>query len=495
MRLGLLLAAALVLRLAAFGGLLGWDDVEYAEAARRLAAGAPVPPSMFDLRYGVTLPLAAAQALTGAGEGALAVAPMLYALAELAVAYALGAAYGGRAVGLLAAALLAVVPLGVLAASDVHADLPASVFMALTVLAVLRGEAAGRRRSAWFAAAGLALGAAYLTKEVALALGLVLAARAAWLRRAPGGYAWLAGAFLLVVALDLGVSYARTGDPLFRYAPAVAAEHAWRMRLAPPGAGWMLEFPGMLLLPWSGSFGYFAGLGWLALAGAAWGLARRDRTLGELALWWGLLLAVFNFAPLDATFTRPLFFHFARTLHPLLVPLALTAAVWLVRGLAGRPALSAGVLLVVAALAIPGVWLTRLDHRGWAAVARQAAPLIAREPPEARVATDRITAGQLRTLLPGRRERIVAWTDAPALAVGRAGLLVLRDPLLLASDRAHGAPVPAAVLAPPATWERVAELGRPVRPRLRDLLTGRGAPAPPEPAVLWRIPPADGAAR
>ena len=111
------------------------------------------------------------------------------------------------------------------------------------------------------------------------------------------------------------------------------------------------------------------------------------------------------------------------------------------------------------------------------------------------MATDRITAGQLRTLLPGRRERIVAWTDAPALAVGRAGLLVLRDPLLLASDRAHGAPVPAAVLAPPATWERVAELGRPSRPRLRDLLAGRGAPAPPEPAVLWRIPPGDGAAR
>ena len=491
----LLLAGGLALRLVFFGGLLGWDDVEYAEAARRLLGGEPAPRSMFEMRYGVTLPLAAVQALFGAGEHAAALVPLAYSALEIVLGGALGALLGGPAVGLVAAALLGVLPLAVVAATDVHADLPASVFMALAMYAVLRADAGGRRRAAWLAGAGLALGLAYVTKEVALVLALVLAARILLLRRRAAGYAWLLAGFLAVVALDMAGSLWRAGDPLVRHAPAFARLHVEHMRTAPPGYGWMLAYPAMLLAPWSGSFGYFAGVFYLALAGAAWGLRAGERAVGELVVWWLPVLLVFNLAPLDGTLTRPLFVHFARTLHPLLIPLAVTAAFALVRGLGGRPAAQAAVAAGVLALAAAGIVRTHADHRAWAAVARQAAEVIRREPADTLVVADRLSVARLRVLLPERRAQITWWRDGGLARAGQAPLLVLSDPRLLRRDVEAGAP--AAMLAPPAAWEPVAELFPPPRASLRGLLrrrlgAGREAPAarPPAPAVLWRVRPA-----
>ena len=495
----LLLGGALALRLLFFGGLLGWDDVEYAEAARRLLAGEAAPRSMFDMRYGVTLPLAATQALLGPGERAAAVVPLVYSMLELVLGGALGALLGGPGVGLVAAALLAVLPLAVVAATDVHADLPAAVFMALTMYAVLRADTAGRRRAAWLAGAGAAFGLAYVTKEVALVLALVLAVRVVVLRRPRAGYAWLAAGFLAVVLLDLGASLWRAGDPLVRHAAAFAAPHVRHVRASPASSAWMLAYPAMLLVPSSGYFGYFAGVSYLALAGVAWGLRVGARAVGELVAWWLPVLLVFNFAPLDWTFRHPLFFHFPRTLQPLVIPLAVTAAFGLVRGLGPRPLARAAVGVAVLALAAAGIIRTHADYRAWAAVARQAAEVIRREPADAVVLADRLSVARLQVLLPERRARIAWWGEGGlAGAAGAAPRLVLADPLLLRRDVEAGAP--AAVRVPPPAWERVAEFTRPPRASLRGRLglwlgVGGAEPgAPPAPpAVLWRVRPAPGA--
>ena len=491
----LLLGGALALRLLFFGGLLGWDDVEYAEASRRLLEGDLAPRSMFDMRYGVTLPLAATQALLGPGERAAAVVPLVYSMLELVLGGALGALLGGPGVGLVAAALLAVLPLAVVAATDVHADLPAAVFMALAMYAVVRADAPGGRRPPWLAGAGVALGLAYVTKEVALVLALVLAVRVVVLRRPRAGYAWLAAGFLAVVLLDMGASLWRAGDPLARHAPAFAALHVRHVRTSPASYAWMLEYPAMLLVPSSGYFGYFAGVFYPALAGVAWGLRARARAVGELVAWWLPILLVLNFAPLDWTFRRPLFFHFARTLQPLVIPLAVTAAFGLVRGLGGRPMARAAVAVGVLALAGAGIVSTHADYRAWAAVARQAAAVIRREPADALVLADRLSVARLRVLLPERRARIAWWGEGGlAGAAGAAPRLVLADPLLLRRDVEAGAP--AAVRVPPPAWERVAEFVRPPRASLRGRLgrwlgLGDAAPGapPPPPAVLWRVRP------
>jgi 4-amino-4-deoxy-L-arabinose transferase-like glycosyltransferase len=488
----------MLLRIGLFGGLLGWDDVEYMESARALRDGDFSTGSFFRLRYGLTVPLAAVQALFGLSEYAAALVPLCFSLGAFFLTYALGVLYGGPILGLAATALLAVVPLDVIAATDLHADLPVSVFMAAAFYSVKRGEVGGRWERLWFAGGGVALGLAHLTKEVALAMGVVLVIRLLWLRRWWPGYGWLVAAWAVVICADTLWLWWITGIPWYRYSDAATSPHVVLMMSAPLSYEWMASYPHMLMNPLGGGFGYFSGLAYLALAGSLWGLCRRDQAVQELLIWWAALLIMFNFAPLDATFTRPLFHHFPRTLQPLLIPLVLTAALWLLRGLEGRSVLRGGAMLLVGALAVVGMWSAHFDHRLWASAARQAALTIAVQPFDVRVVADPVNAGLLRILLPDRRERIVTYADA-ALAAPGVPTLALRDPLFWESAVHLGHPVPKVLVSPPPNWEKVAEFARPQRPSLRGMLLGKigkgGRDAEPiprgttiEPAVLWRVP-------
>jgi hypothetical protein len=491
--LALILGGALALRLGFFGGLRGWDDIEYIEAARGLLAGDLAPHSVFWTRYGLVVPLAVTRAWLGPGELAAELVPLVYSLAEIGLAGALGLLYGGMAVGLTAAALLAVVPLAVMAASDLHTDLPLAVFWASTIYAVKRGEAEGSRRRLWLVGAGLALGAAYLTKEVALALVVVLGLRLLWSRRGLRGYGMLAGALAAVVLADGLWFQAVAGVPWLRYSPSLARLHAESVLLDPPGHAWMLGYARALLDPLDGSFGYFGGLFFLVAAASVWGLRRRDGRMRELVIWWAPVLLLFNFAPLDRSFGRPLFYHFARTLHPLLVPFVLAVALWLVEARWGRPWQRALVVAGFGMLAAAGIWTTHFDSRAWAAAARQVALIVGREPASTVVASDVTNRALLRTLLPDRRDRIVWYGEHPIGSLPR-GSLVLGDPVFLATDRQRGRAVPDALLSPPGDWEEVAEFFRPRRQSLRALglgWVGRPPAAPSglsaEPVVLWRL--------
>lgn len=487
------LGGALAVRAGFFGGLLGWDDVEYVEAARALRAGDYAPSSSFRLRYGLIVPLAATQAWLGPSEYAAALVPLIFSLGSLVLVYALGVLYGGPSLGLAAAGLLAVLPLDVIAATDLHTDLPVSFCMAAAFYAVKRGEAGGAWERVWFMSGGLALGLAYLTKEVALSLVVVLAIRLLWLRRWCKGYGWLTVALLVVVCADGLWLWWLTGTPWYRQSTVATAPHVGRMMMSAPSYTWMVSYPSMLLNPLDGNFGYFAGIAYPVLASSIWGLRRRDPAVQELFIWWGSLFVVFNFAPLDSSMTRSLFHHFPRTLHPLLIPLVLTAALWLLRGLEGRSAFRGGIILLVGALAAAGIWATHFDYHLWASASRQAAVTIAGQPSGIRVAADPYNAGLLRILLPDRRERIVTYADA-ALAAPGVPTLVLRDPLFWESAIHQGHPVPSAVQSPPASWERVGEFTRQRRSSLRiTLLQWMGVdhsvdePRAPEPASLWRV--------
>lgn len=489
MRLPLLLLGALLLRVLFFGGLLGWDDIEYWEAARALRAGDWAPHSTFQLRYTVTLPLALCQAWLGEREWAAFVVPLAYSTAHLALAWALGRLVGGVRVAVAATVLLAIVPLDVIAATDLHADLPLAVFLAAAGYAVLRAETSPERQAGWLAAAGLALGLAVITKEVALALTPFLALRLVRDEHAWRRGAWVALGGISVLLADVVWSAALTGHPLYRYATQVGL-HAATVATSPPGYRWMLGYSSMLLDPLSGSFGYFAGLFYVVVIATWWGLRRGEPPMGWLTLWWGSLLVAFNFAPLDRSFQWPLFHHFARTLHPLLIPFVLAAGLWLGPGLAGRRVLRAGIAVVVAGLALVGIVVTHRDYRSWAIVARQAAPVIARLPADARVVTDTLTANQLRFLLPDRRDGIVASWSGP-LTDDRGPLFVLTNPVYLAEAQRGHRESSWTVPAPSASWQPVAQFVRRPRPSLRGML-GRLSigPAPASPqvvAALWRV--------
>jgi 4-amino-4-deoxy-L-arabinose transferase-like glycosyltransferase len=480
-RLAALLVAAVALRATFFVGLIGWDDVEYRESSARLVAGDLMPRSLFGLRWGLTLPLAAVQAMGGEGERATALVPMAYSLAAIVLAFVLGRRLAGARAGLVAAAVLTVLPLDVLAASDLHADLAASVFLALAASLALRGQVAGARAMPCFALAGAALAVATLTKESSLALAAVLVVWGVW-RGVPraAGAAALAG-FAVVLAADAAWLRWVTGDWAYRLSPAVTGLHRQHMLMLEPSSTWMLDYLGMLLNPASGRFAELGGVFYLVLGAAVIAVRARTPGIREVTVWWGVLLAALSLAPHDLSFTRPLFFHFPRTLQPLAVPFALTIGLGSV---AMRRARVASVALIAFTLVSGvGLWAAHFDYRQWAAVARQAAPVLERAPRDVAVVTDPTSAALLRSLLPARRASIVT-TDA-GLPAGAA--LVLRDPLFIASALHHRRPVPAEVLAPPDRWERVAVFERPRRPRLRGWMHAEGGMPPAETATLWRV--------
>jgi hypothetical protein len=246
----------------------------------------------------------------------------------------------------------------------------------------------------------------------------------------------------------------------------------------------------MLLNPLSGYFGYFAGLFYVVLAATLWGLWRRQPAIVWLGVWWASLLVAFNCIPLDWTFTRPLFHHFARTLHPLLLPFAVAAALWLHLALRHHRAGRAAVIGTFTGLAVLGIVVTHRDYRTWSAVARQAAPVVKRLPTGARLVTDPLTAAQLQFLLPSRRGDIVVYADR--IPTGNGPVFVLSDPWYLAQVRGMGhPPPPPQMLVPPSSWDRIATFDRRPRTSVRGtlgiLLGRRPSPRAEPSAALWRV--------
>jgi dolichyl-phosphate-mannose-protein mannosyltransferase len=125
----------------------------------------------------------------------------LFGVGSVAVAWLIGRLLGGRLVGLAAALLLAVLAYQVYLSRLVMLDGPAAFAVAGSLYAFLR--AARDRSPAWLAASAALLGAAILTKEVAVLVLPAVALSAALERRLRlGAHAWVLAAltFASVVA-------------------------------------------------------------------------------------------------------------------------------------------------------------------------------------------------------------------------------------------------------------------------------------------------------
>lgn len=171
------------------------------------------------LRLGVLVPVAAAQWTFGYSEAAYMAVPVV-ALAGFGVAtYALARHSLGRVGALAAVGLACLTPLVLEESSHPLPDLPMAMWFTAAVALLLgtaRWSLSTRRQDAVAAAAGLALGLAWITKEnVALLAPAVLAALLL-LRLTRRQLLLVATGAAAVVAVELVSLTALVGDPLAR---------------------------------------------------------------------------------------------------------------------------------------------------------------------------------------------------------------------------------------------------------------------------------------
>jgi hypothetical protein len=335
-----ILAGALALRLILFTGIQGNDDRYYYASGLRLARGErPVVRDLFDCRVGYSAPVAALFRLFGPGEASLLLPNLAASLALVALAYFWGRRRFSEEVGLGAAAIVALTPVDVFYSTAAFTDQTLAAWLGFGALLLDRSREKGLPSAA---AAGLCFGAAYLTKESALALlGPVLLLFVSKERWKPVA---LAMAVFGAVILAEGAVYAvKESDFLYRFHLAHKYQSAPR-ETADGFLKRLFAIPSLCLNPLDPIFPYTGGLFALSAAGAAWAFAKDRARSGAVGAWWlasGLLLAlspltVFPYKPAleiqprmfavmvlpGAILASALFLEWARPLRPRLTAVA-----------------------------------------------------------------------------------------------------------------------------------------------------------------------------
>jgi len=310
----LVLAAGSLLRLLAYEGIRSGDDINYLTHAREMAVGTyQLTAHTFWNRWGLLLPEALVFYLFGPRAFVLTLYPLVLGVALIYLTYLLCRLVAGKdAVGLLAALLVATLPLAVNESSIIVTDLPCAAFITLGLLLVYYCfEMAGRRRALLMFISGLCLGWAYLTKEQAVIIFPVyfIFTLRDLIRDYKLIWSWCVfglGALIFPVGEAI-YCYAAAGDPFFRYAGVESA-------LSTPFYVREVIDQGMLgkrlwvdlvdrLVTRTGEFGLIFPL---AAAGTAWAVTVGTGRLRMTAVWLWLFLLTFNFMSASVSEYLPL---------------------------------------------------------------------------------------------------------------------------------------------------------------------------------------------
>lgn len=212
------LAAAMVLlgvllRLALLNGFGGTDDVTYAIRGLEIAQGEwRHSTSVTELRFGVSLPIAAASRLFGTSDLALMAWSLLCAALDIAAVCVVAGTFFGLRTALIAGLVMATVPLHIAMAGRALADAP---FAAFTTFAFACFMGAVRRPSVLFSAlAGVAAGVCWWIKPTAsVPLFVALACYPLLLRRWDPRWWWTIVACAAVIVAEWLMLWARFGNP------------------------------------------------------------------------------------------------------------------------------------------------------------------------------------------------------------------------------------------------------------------------------------------
>lgn len=340
----LIVLIGFAIRMIFASGLSGDDDITVANSAiKLLEEGMQVPSGHYFARFGLTIPLAAVFGVAGVGVIQLDILPMVASLMGIMLAWRLGTLLFEPAVGLAAAAALALFPMDVEFASLFFPDVIQGTLMSAALLCALLAKTRG---TIWAALAGIFWAWAYYVKVDAGFFVLVLALAAA-LRFISFRHLVVMGLVALaLVGIELASYGFATGHPLLR----LNLEHVAANEALAPGHDYrnLLTYPrSMFLVPYESGMHYYVLLAALILF-----LIRRERPAGLLVGWVLIWLAWLTFGadPFgEALKSKP---QLPRYLLSLEMPVTILAgwfAVWLWRR--SRPL---GVLMGLGAVALVG---------------------------------------------------------------------------------------------------------------------------------------------
>ena len=316
-----IVAVHVLLRAGFYQGILPSDPIFYVHYAQKIATGEfQLEYHHFNTRFAVTLPVALFFKVFGINEFAVALWPSVCSLATLYLTFRLGMIFGGPKAGLLASALLAVLPLDIGMAMQLLPEPIMTAMLTTCVWCFYNGYHSQHptRSRLWLVAGGLALWCAYSAKILGVLLGPLLLVYALTKGFRLEKLIWFSLGFLALLIPEYSFYFIKSGDLFFPFHaismgvyesdPSVLVAHQnLNYRL-------LRALPSLTIYP-SLQFGitfcciYFA---------AAYSCLSWKKNL-LLLLWFGGLLAYNNFG--SAMLTRYMVLPAVpRYLHPVMIP-------------------------------------------------------------------------------------------------------------------------------------------------------------------------------
>lgn len=338
--LGLILALAAALRVLSFRGYTSHDASAYAQLAHMMVSGGFEPGMMwyfpvFSVRVGLFAPVALAFRLGGVNEAMLTLYPFLLSMLSVLLAYSAAKAMFGTSAGLVAACLMALLPIDMRFATQLYPDLPAAFWMNAGVLLMYAGarQQAVPRKAAFGALAGLALFASWLCKETVLYLLPFIGLYLFWLVVRERRNVALLSACVVVAGLLVGFEgwlyHGEAGDFLFRLSAlrrnsqnAISVLPVFNLAGAAHYVGRRITEVARETL----FNAYFAFVPAVAIFACVYARIRASRRFMFPALWFVWLLLVFGFGSGSLRVYAPLHLHVARFQYPMLFPAILLAS-------------------------------------------------------------------------------------------------------------------------------------------------------------------------
>jgi 4-amino-4-deoxy-L-arabinose transferase-like glycosyltransferase len=333
--LGLILVLAALVRVLSFRGYTTYDAAEYTRLAHMMVSGEYKAGMLwffhvFPVRVGLIAPVALLFRTLGVSEVTLTLYPFLLSMVGVALAFFAARAMFGARAGLIAALLMAFLPIDARHASQLLPDLPASVWMNAGVLLAFTGA----RRSALShkvvlgGFAGLLLFFSWLCKESVLFVLPFVGVYLVWLVFKDRRNIPLLVAVVGVAGLAVGIEgwlYQRyTGDFLYRFHTLAGNSGAGADRMTPvltwSNVGPCFVHRARQLLREVLFSPYFAFTPAVALGACAYAASRKLRRFVFPGLWFGWLLLLFGFASASLRGYFPLNLIATRYQYPVLFP-------------------------------------------------------------------------------------------------------------------------------------------------------------------------------